>query len=169
MRDAVERLYRRVQLMVGIGRTTAPADDSGPVQKVQVRLSPDEVRDGSRVAGMFGFSSHAPVGSDVVMVFIGGDRSKGVVIGTLNGGARFRGQKGGETALYNAHGISLHLATEGLVVECGGMPVVFRGGTKARFEMPVESTGEITAMVDGDSVTVSQHRHANGPKPTPHT
>ena len=67
MRDAVERLYRRVQLMVGIGRTTAPANDAGRVQTVQVRLSPDEVRDGTQVAGQFGLSSHAPVGSDVAI------------------------------------------------------------------------------------------------------
>ena len=169
MRDAVERLYRRVQLMAGIGRTTAPANDSGRVQTVQVRLSPDEVRDGTQVAGQFGLSSHAPVGSDVVMLFLGGDRSKGIVLATLHGDSRFRGLKPGETALSNATGMSVHLSADGIVVECGGKPLTFRGGTKARFEMPVESTGEVTAMVDGDSVTVSQHRHPGTVQPQPHT
>lgn len=157
----LDRLYRRVQLAVGIGRTTAAPADSGAVQTVQVRLQPDNaVRDASKVVQLYGFSSSMPVGSDVIMLFLGGDRSSGVVIGTANQTARKRNQKPGEVSVHGL-GIEINLTSAGLVINAGGKPVTITNGTKARFEMPVESTGEITAKVDGAAVHLSTHTHAD--------
>lgn len=160
MDNQIGQLFRRVQLMAGIGRTTAPAKDDGNIQTQQVRLKPDgAVRDGSMVLSMFGFSSHAPVGSDVLVLFLGGDRSKGVVIGTANQPSRFKNLGAGEQAVFNAHGMSVHLSAGGVVIDCGGKTLAVRNGSKARFEMPIESTGEITAQADGAAVHVSTHLH----------
>ena len=169
MHEMIGRLYRRVQMMAAVGRTTAPAQDGGNVQTVQLRLSADETRDGTEVLQMFGFSSSMPAGSDVVAIFLGGDRSKGVVVATGHQGSRPKGQQSGETTLYNGHGMSIQLSAAGVVIDCGGKPLTVRNATKARFEMPIEATGEVTAMCDGASVTLSQHEHAGGPKPDPHT
>lgn len=157
----LERAYRRLQLLVGIGRTQTVPDDRGPVQTVQVRLQPDNaVRDDTPVLQLYGFHSAMPVGSDVVVLFAGGDRSHGVIVGTANQAARRRGLASGEVAL-NALGIDLHLSAAGLVIDGAGLPITIKNAPKARFEMPIESTGEITAMADGNSVGLSTHQTTN--------
>jgi len=73
---AYRQLLRRVQMALSIGRVTATSD-SGPIQKLQVQ-TPLEVRGDTPRMSDFGFSSGLPVGTDVVITFLGGDRSSGV-------------------------------------------------------------------------------------------
>lgn len=162
MRAAFDRLLRRVQHMVVLGRSTAPVQDAGAIQTVQLSLQPDgAVRDDTRVLSVAGLSSSPPTGTDHLVVFLGGDRSKGVSIATGNQGARFRNLKSGETALHNFGGISILLGVDGVTIDLGGKVMLVKNGTKARFEMPIESTGEITAKVDGAAVRLSQHTHTD--------
>ena len=165
----LERMYRRMAQVVGFGRITATKDD-GNAHQVQVSLGDGQVRDATPVATIYGLHSHARPGSDVVMLFVGGDRSNGVVVATGDQRCRPRNTQPGEVGLYDDQGLTIFLTRDGIRIDAGGKDVVVRNGTKARFEMPIESTGEITAMVDDASVTVSQHVHpGNGAKPTPHT
>src|SRR5260363_84925 len=76
-----ECLFRRVMLVVGRGRLRTGWDD-GPVERHQARLGALELRDHTPRLAEYGFASMPPVGSDAVVVFIGGDRSNGVIIAT---------------------------------------------------------------------------------------
>lgn len=69
--------------MLGIGRITA-MKDGGVVQSIQYQ-TPLEVASAPRMAE-FGFSSGLPSGTDVVLAFIGGDRSSAVVIASNHQG-----------------------------------------------------------------------------------
>jgi phage baseplate assembly protein V len=115
LQGAVERLYRRILLAVGRGRITL-VDDSGPVQKVQIRLSPLELRDKTPRLAEFGFTSNPPAGSDAVPVFVAGDRSNAVIIATGNQTYRLRGLASGEVALYDSRGQSVELRQDGIRV-----------------------------------------------------
>src|SRR5260364_143986 len=110
----LERLFRRVMLMIGRGRLTTGRDD-GPVQLHQARLGALEVRD------------HTPrVGSDAVVVFIGGERSNGVIIATGHQASRLNHLKAGEAALYDDLGQRVILTRHGIVIEGAGLPVTLR-------------------------------------------
>ena len=160
MQEALARLTRRMQMLVGIGRTSAPAQDRAGVQRQQLSLRLDgRVVDDARVLSGFGFSSSAPVGSDVVVLYLGGDRSKPVIIGTGDQLTRFRGLKPGEAAMHNANAMWVHLSGDGISIEGGGKPMTIKGVTKLRVEGPIESTQEITAKVDGTAVHLSTHGH----------
>lgn len=117
----VGRIWDRLRFVVGRGRV-ALVDDSGNVQYVQVVLSPLEAANLRRVAE-FGLASNPPAGSDAVAIFVGGDRSNGVVIGTNNQSLRPKGLQPGEVMVYDAIGQSVYLSKTGIVVNGGGNPI----------------------------------------------
>lgn len=125
----MERLWRRVQLMSSWGRVTF-SDDSRSAQLLQVKLNDSETRDDTPRIAEFGLTSRPPDGSDVLVVFLGGDRSKGVVVATAHQASRPKGLLAGETMLYDLWGKSVHLTKAGgIVVEAQGAPVTVNNAT----------------------------------------
>lgn len=129
MTGVMERLWRRVQLMSSWGRVTF-SDDSNSAQLLQVKLNDSETRDDTPRIAEFGLTSRPPDGSDVLVVFLGGDRSKGVVVATAHQGSRPKGLLAGETMLYDLWGKSVYLTKAGgIVVEAQGAPVTVNNAT----------------------------------------
>jgi phage baseplate assembly protein V len=127
--DVMRRIWRRLQLMSGWGRVSF-ADDSRSAQMLQVSLNDSEARDGTPRIAEFGLTSVPPAGSDVLVVFLGGDRSKGVVVATGHQASRPLGLKAGETMLYDLWGKHVYLTeADGIVVEAGGAPVTVNNST----------------------------------------
>ena len=125
----MERLWRRVQLMSSWGRVTF-SDDSRSAQLLQVKLNDSETRDDTPRIAEFGLTSRPPEGSDVLVVFLGGDRSKGVVVATAHQGSRPKRLLSGETMLYDLWGKSVYLTKAGgIVVEAQGAPVTVNNAT----------------------------------------
>lgn len=124
MGEMFERLTQRI--LLGIARALVTVvRDSGGIQIMQVKLSASEVRDGLPRFAEFGFSSNPPDGTDAVVAFVAGDRSKGIVIGTCHQPSRPRNLSPGETILHSQDGKSVYLtAAGGIVVEAKGQPVV---------------------------------------------
>jgi phage baseplate assembly protein V len=142
---ALSRLWRRVQLFVTRGRITL-SNDSGTVQKLQVRLGAQEVRDSTPRLGEFGHASRPPTGSDVVVLFVAGDRSNGVVVASGHQASRPRDMQEGESQLYDLWGKSVYLTKDGgIVVEAKDTPVTVNNATtvtvnasaKVRLNTPV--------------------------------
>ncbi|MBB4863357.1 phage baseplate assembly protein V [Pseudomonas nitritireducens] len=181
----LSRLWRRVQLTIGWGRVTF-SDDSRGAQVLQVKLNDAETRDGTPRLAEFGLTSRPPEGSDVVLVFLGGDRSKGIVIATGHQATRPKGLLVGETMLYDQWGKSIHLTQDGgIVVEAQGAPVTVNNATTVtvnatdsvllntpllKVSGSIEAGGDITdavrSMAD-DRALYNQHNHGSGPVPTP--
>ncbi|KFK94598.1 MULTISPECIES: phage baseplate assembly protein V [unclassified Serratia (in: enterobacteria)] len=167
MNDIIRQLGRRVSMMLGIGRITAH-NDSGVVQEVQYQTSL-EVRDNTPRMAEFGFSSGLPVGTDVVLAFLGGDRSSAVIVASNNASFRHTGLSAGETVIYNQWGMYVKLTEEGIVIEAQGKPVdvnnasivTVKATESVRLETPsVFATGDITDHCDENTVTLKQLRDA---------
>ena len=122
MMDILQRLGRRLQLLVGVGRVTL-VDDSGPVQMLQLKLGALELRDRTPRLADFGFTSYPPAGSDAALLFVGGDRSNGVVIATGNQTYRMKALSSGDVAIYDSRGQSIWLTAQGIVVNGAGLPL----------------------------------------------
>ena len=148
MKDAIERVWRRVMLMTGRGRVTV-VDDSGPVQMLQVQLGADEVKDKTPRLAQYGLTSSPPVGSDCMVVFLGGERSNGVAIATGHQASRLKGLKAGEVALYDDLGQEVRISRSGITIRGAGLPVTITGAPLITLDAPaVHCTGTLT--VDGD-------------------
>jgi phage baseplate assembly protein V len=167
MIDAIQRLHQRLLHAIGRGRVTT-GNDSGPVQTQQIKLGADEIKDKVPRLAEFGLTSMPPVGSDAVLVFIGGDRSNGAIVATGHQASRPKGLKPGETMLYSQDGKSIYLtAAGGIVVEAKGQTVTvnnastvtINAATKVRMVTPLlEVTGDIIDNVGSNIHTVAQMR-----------
>ena len=160
--SVTDRLYRRI-LMHTASVTIKATDDTGNVHKVQgaVRGTP-EVIDNIQTLNLFGFASHAPVGSDALVIFGQGERSNGAIIATANQKARPRNQKPGETTIHTDDGTSI-------VLHVGGTIEIITAN-KVTITCPlVEISGDLHvkgAVIAGyggsDQVGVQTHRHTQG-------
>lgn len=113
-------IANRIASMLGVGRITA-MQDTGGTQSVQYQ-TPLEVASAHRMAE-FGFSSGLPVGNDVVLAFLGGDRSNPVVIATNHQGYRHSDLSPGETVMYNQWGLYIQLTEAGISIDAKGKDV----------------------------------------------
>lgn len=103
-------LASRVLHLLRLGATSAPADDSGAVQTVQVQMSGTEIRDGVPVPFLFGFSACLPPGAKVLVGHLKGDRSQPTVLASTSD-ARPRNMAPGDVCLWDARGQSVTLTS----------------------------------------------------------
>lgn len=156
--DLLDRVYRRIVMLVGRGRLTS-INDAGVVQLVQIKLGADEVRDGMPRLAEYGFTSNPPAGTDAVATFLAGDRSNGVVIATGNQVYRLVGLASGDVAIYDSRGQSVWLTPSGIVVNGGGLPMKITNTTQVRMETALlEVTGDIQDNCDAQTRTMATMR-----------
>ncbi|HEI9922924.1 TPA: phage baseplate assembly protein [Serratia marcescens] len=169
MNDGILRqLGRRVAMMIGIGKITGYGD-AGGIQKLQYQ-TPLEVKGDTPRMAEFGFSSGLPVGTDVVLAYLGGDRSSAVIVASNNQQYRISGLKSGETLIYNQWGVFVKLTENGIEVEAKGKPVTVANATtvtvtateKIRLETPLlEVTGDVIDNCDSNGATLKALRDAH--------
>ncbi|AQS88276.1 bacteriophage protein [Neoasaia chiangmaiensis NBRC 101099] len=82
MSMVMTRLARRISMALGIGRQTADTNESTSTPTVQVALNGGELRSDVPMVQLYGFASRSVPGSDVIVVFQDGDRSRGVAVAT---------------------------------------------------------------------------------------
>lgn len=122
-------------------------DDSPGMQKAQVSILRDEVRDKVDRVQQYGFSSVPKAGADAIVIFVGGNRDHGIVIATDDARYRMKGLSAGEVALYTDEGDYVYLKR--------GRVVKIKAGTKLEIDSPeVTITGKLTAqgVVQGSEV-----------------
>lgn len=142
--QAIEPLIRplkqRIMMVVARGILESVKDDKG-IQLVKVSLLKDEVRDGIERIQNFGFTSNPPADSEVVAVFVGGNRENGFVVAVDHRPSRKKGLEPGECALYTSDGTYL-------VLKKGGI-VEIKAATSLKVDIP-EATFTGKVIVQGD-------------------
>jgi phage gp45-like len=161
----VDRLARRDGTPHALGRTTMAADDSGPVQTVQVRFDALSIGDDVPIMYHHGFFSSPPIGTDMHVTFLNGDRSKAVNNASNHQPSRFKGASPGDAGLY-AQGVLFHLTAGGILVTGNLIQTgdITQTGS-------ISASGSIKAGTGGgDSVGLQTHTHpSTGAPPTPGT
>lgn len=125
---SMSTLYRRAMMMLGIGRVSL-TNDGGSIQKVQYS-TPLEVRGDTPRMMEFGFSSSLPADSDVLIAYLGGDRSNAVVIASGHKASRKADLEEGESILYNMWGLHVKLTETGVEIDAKGQEVNVINATK---------------------------------------
>lgn len=174
MSDALARLYRRLIMAVGRGRTTV-VNDAGRVQTLQIRLGADEVVDAMPRLAEYGLASNPPAGSDAVAVFLAGERSNGVVIACGNQTYRMTGLASGEVAIHNNVGQSVLLAEGGMTINGGGQAITITNTPTVQVNAAnLLVTGDIkdhsassVDTIEGIRVKFNTHTHTGAHAPFP--
>jgi phage baseplate assembly protein V len=152
----IERIFMRLRGLFGRGRATY-VDDSGPIQKMQVRMSGLSVPDNRFRMADFGFTSNPPIGSDVYALHIAGDIGAGAVVATNHQQSRPRGLAAGESMLYSEDGKQVYLTADGgIVVEAKGQNVVVKDAAN------VTATASGTFTVNCPSIVLNGNVQING-------
>lgn len=144
MIQTLDRLYRRIVSMIGVGKVIF-TNDAKKNQYIQVQMLPNQVQE-LRVAGMYGHASVAPADSDAIVIFIAGDRQNGIVIGTVNQASRMKNLKEGESALYDNLGQYVHLTKTGIVIHGAGLPVTINNTPLVTIDSDLLVTGTIADL-----------------------
>jgi phage gp45-like len=167
----IDPLYRRIQGIVARA-IIKNIDDSEKMQKVQIGILKDEIRDDVDRVQQYGFTSCPKPGADAVVIFVGGNRDHGIVIATDDARYRFKSMADGEVALYTDEGDYIQLSR--------GKIIKIKAQTKLQIDTPeLTVTGKITAqgIIQGSEIKNSSgtklgtHMHptaASGP-PSPPT
>ncbi|NYH21380.1 phage baseplate assembly protein V [Paraburkholderia bryophila] len=152
----IERIFMRLRGMFGRGRATY-VDDSGPVQKMQVRMNGLITSDNRLRLAEFGFTSNPPIGADVLALHIAGDNGAGAVFATNHQQSRPRGLAAGESMLYSQDGKSVYLtASGGIVVEARGQPVIVNDASN----VTCNASGTLT--VNAPNIVLNGNVQING-------
>ena len=114
-------LLTRLRLLVMRGRVQI-VDDAGPAQLVQVQVLKGWTQDKVPRLGEYGLHSCPPVGADVVMLYLGGNPSDGVVIATGHQQYRLHLQPG-EVAISDDKGQKVHLSATGIRIDGAALPI----------------------------------------------
>lgn len=144
--EALDRLFKRVRTLVGIGRTTTPPNDGGAIQTVQIKLDDLRTRDQTKIMYHFGFTACLPVGSDVVLLTVAGDLSNGVTVATAHQPTRPTGLQPGEVKLYDAFGKYVYLKDGEIIVEAAESPVFVNDATT----VTINASSDVTFNVGGN-------------------
>lgn len=158
MRQALEALGARVRMLVGRGRITI-GNDTGGVQQQQVQLADIETGDNRPRVAEFGFTSMPPEGSDAVVVFLAGDRSAGVIIGTNHQASRPRNLKPGETMVFSLDGKCVYLSDSGIRVDAKGQSVDVSNASVVTVDATLlRCTGDIQDNYETNPHTMAEMR-----------
>lgn len=113
-----------------------------PIQRVQVQGLADETLQDIEQLQQFGFTSHAPAHTDVIVIPLGGDTSHGIVIASEHGSFRVKNLQSGEVAVYDQSGSSIVLK-QGKLIEIDCDTLHIKAQTKIRMESPLVEASEV--------------------------
>ena len=143
-------------------RGKVAATQSGePIQRVQVQGLADETLQDIEQLQQFGFTSHAPAGSEMIVLPLGGDTTHGIVIASEHGSFRLKNLGGGEVAVYDQSGSSIvlkqgRLLAKGQITGQNGLAISGgEDGNAVRINGSLKTTDDVVA---GD-ISVQQHTH----------
>ena len=152
-RTAVSALGRMRRMLTRV--VLKLVDDGSKMQAHQVESYDGLVRDKVEHFQHYGFTSVPFPGAEGVGLSIGGSTNHMVVLNVDDRRYRMKGLEGGEVAIYDDQGQSVHLTREGIVVKGAGLPMVFedtpsitmKASAFIRLETPrVEATQLIQTM-----------------------
>lgn len=135
---AIHPLKTTVMLLNGKAVVKA-VDDSKDIQEVQLSALAGESLDKIPRVQDFGFSSNPPLGSEGIILSLGGSRENVVAIKVDNRVVRIKNLASGETVIFTDDGTFLHLKKSG--------QVHLKTATKVLVEAPdAEFTGNVKVL-----------------------
>jgi phage gp45-like len=156
-----EQLGGRLASMWGFARVAATKALEGKgIRVLQVRFDAAETRDNTQLVQHYGFGSRPKVGADVVVAFIGGNRSLGLAIASND--RRFQVElQEGEVVVHDDQGQKIHIKRGGIEINGGGKPVTITNLPLLKVDSDIQTTGKITSTGDQIAGTISQQHHTH--------
>jgi phage baseplate assembly protein V len=125
MSGPIERIANRVKQYLGLARIDS-VSDANELQLVKITGLADEEQSNLERIQDYGITSNPPVGSEAVVLYVGGNKDHGVVIKTDSGEFRIQPLESGEVCIYSQHGQKILLDENGDIVFNDGTDFMVR-------------------------------------------
>ncbi|NHR08002.1 phage baseplate assembly protein [Chromobacterium haemolyticum] len=150
--------------MIARGRVLL-ANSASKLQALQIRLLAGETQDDVEHFEPFGLTAVPMADAEAIALFLGGDRSHGVVIAVGDRRYRVTDLTPGETAVYNAHGHKLVLYRDRAELLTPRFDVTANGGVFIKAPIlnvsgQIRAGGEITDHAEGSGMSMAAMRGA---------
>lgn len=160
LRKALAPLQRRVLNLIARGVIKA-VKDSGGLQRLQMTLLAEETANDIERIQEYGFASNPKDGAEGLALFLGGDRSHGVVIATDDRRYRMKVSPG-KVAIYDDEGQYVYIKTGGVVEVKANTKVLataplFETSSNAKIggNLEVVGTSHLTGTVTADAAVTA--------------
>lgn len=150
------RIARKLASLRQPFRGGISAVNSAPnISLAQVSGLSGEIVQDNELMQNFGFSSNPPIGSQAIILPLGGKTSQGVIIATEHSSYRIKNLKSGEVAIYTDEGDSIVLK-RGHLIEVTTQTLKITATTKVEMVTPLlQITG---GDVKADTISLKIHK-----------
>lgn len=162
IQKAIGPLVRRISNMLSRGTVTL-GNSTGNLQTLQVSLLDEEGKDAVEHFEPFGFTAAPVDGAEVLAAFIEGDRSHGIIIAATDRRYRVKNLKAGESAAYNAFGMTILLTKEGIVITGGAKDISISGAPNINISSGTVHVTGGDVIADGIGLKTHHHNEHDGP------
>ncbi len=135
----------------------------GKTAKAKVEFLSGEIFDGIEMPHQFGHQSNPPVGSEVIALFLGGNRDHGSIIATFNKEHSQTDLEEGETTIFDQSGSKVAIKADGSIhITPSGGTVYINGNLVVSGEI-TDDEGSMEEMRG----YYNEHTHGGGSPPDP--
>lgn len=139
--------------------TVVLATATNKLQALQMRLTAGEIKGDLEHFEPYGYTSCPHPGAEGIALFLGGDRSHGIVVCVADRRFRLKELEPGEVALYTDEGDSL-VFRRGRIIELDTATFRVKASEKVEFDTPlIKTTGRIESDEDQVARGISQIEH----------
>lgn len=162
IRRMLEPLRNRVMLMVSRA-VVQIVKDSGGIQTMQISLLKDEIKSEVERLQNYGFTSNPQPGAEAGVVFIGGDRDRGLIFAVDDRRYRFKNLAAGEVAMYDDLGQYVHFKKPGDIEVSATTNVKVMAATKIEIDAPTAEIGQgtVESIIKGTTFQALFNAHTH--------
>lgn len=157
-----EMITNRIRNMFARGEVKKVT--KGKTTTLKVEFLNGEVFDGIEMPNQFGHQFHPPIGSEVVALFVGGNRDHGSVLSVFNKAKTNQDTlEEGESSIYDATGSQILVKKDGSIhITPSGGTIYIHGNLVASGDVQ-DKNGTMQEMRD----QYNPHTHGGGAQPDP--
>lgn len=163
LKDQLTTVAHRLQMAFTLGRTSTSVDDSGVIRMVQVLLGYNQIGDNTNIMQQYGFASNLPIGSDVAILCVNGNRSVRVLLGSNHQSYTIKNIGDGSVALYDMFGNQVVLSETGInMTDFSGNSItttaaIVKVHAKKAYQWDANGYGQRITSTGGSNYTIDNY------------
>jgi phage gp45-like len=160
LRALIAPLSRRVSMMASRAVVRLVSDELSR-QQMQIEILKGELRDNVERMQNYGFTSVPQSGADAAVVFLGGNRSQGIIIAVDDRRYRLAGLEAGEVAVYDDLGNKIELKRDRIKITAETLLDIVAPDVNIAGRVTINGNVETTGTLKNNAKNVgSTHTHS---------
>lgn len=163
LKQQLTTVAHRLQMVFTLARTSTEVNDSGVIRLVQGLLGYNQIGDNTNIMQQYGFASNLPIGTDVAVVCVNGNRSVRVILGSNHQSYTIKNLGNGSVALYDMFNNKIVLSSTGIsLTDLTGnsiitTPTSVKVHAVKSYQWDVQGYGQRITWTSGSNYTIDNY------------